>query len=355
MSDQQRYHAIGLMSGTSLDGLDVAYCSFAWGERWHFEILAAETIAYSDEWRERLSKAHALSGLELTALHVDLGKLHGDWVNQFVRQHQLQPNFIASHGHTVFHQPERGITLQIGSAPHIAAATGVDVVSDFRSMDVALGGQGAPLVPIGDVFLFGEYPLCLNLGGIANVSVKHSLQIEAYDISLCNIALNHFADKLGFAYDAEGKLARSGSVDQSLLEALNALAFFHQPAPKSLGKEFWIDSFLPVLESFGVSECDALRTITEHVAIQIGAATSSDEQGRMLITGGGAHNSFLIERIAAYTRHELVVPERPIVDFKEALIFAFLGVLRMNHQPNALTTVTGALHDSIGGAVYCAR
>lgn len=355
MSDQQRYHVIGLMSGTSLDGLDVAYCSFAWNERWHFQILAAETIAYSDEWRDRLSKAHTLSGLELTALHVDLGNLHGDWVNHFVRQHQLQPNFIASHGHTVFHQPERGITLQIGSAPHIAAATGVDVVSDFRSMDVALGGQGAPLVPIGDIFLFGEYPLCLNLGGIANVSVKRSLQIEAYDISLCNIALNHFAEKLGFAYDAGGKLARSGSVDQSLLDALNALAFFHQPAPKSLGKEFWLNTFLPTIESHAVREQDALCTLNEHIAIQIASSALQAEPGRMLVTGGGAHNMFLLERLATHTQHEVVVPEKRIVDFKEALIFAFLGVLRMNHQPNALTTVTGSVRDSIGGAVYCAR
>lgn len=355
MIAQSRYTVIGLMSGTSLDGLDVALCSFHFDGRWHFDLHAAETIPYSDEWRDRLRYAHSLSGIELAMLNVELGKLHGECVRQFISKHDARPDFISSHGHTIFHQPHLGLTLQIGSAPHIAAITGLDVVADFRTMDVALGGQGAPLVPIGDIFLFGEYPLCLNLGGIANVSVKKSLQIEAYDISLCNIALNYVAEKLGMAYDASGNLARTGSVDERLLTKLNALDFFAQPAPKSLGKEFWIESFLPVLESSGVSECDALRTITEHLAIQIGAATSSDEQGRMLITGGGAHNAFLIERIAANTQHELVVPEKTIVDFKEALIFAFLGVLRMEHQVNALTSVTGALRDSVGGAVYCAR
>ncbi|MFM7729173.1 MAG: anhydro-N-acetylmuramic acid kinase, partial [Flavobacteriales bacterium] len=246
MSGAQTFRAIGLMSGTSLDGLDVVYCSFVRNQRWHFEIHAAQTISYGDEWRERLRNAHLLGGLELTNLHVELGKLHGEWVNLFMLQHNAKPDFIASHGHTVFHQPQKGITLQIGSAPHIAAATGVDVVSDFRTIDVALGGQGAPLVPVGDIFLFGEYPLCLNLGGIANVSVKKSLQIEAFDISLCNIALNHFAEKLGVAYDAGGSLARSGTVNEQLLCALNALDFFHQPSPKSLGKEFWIQFFLPV-------------------------------------------------------------------------------------------------------------
>jgi anhydro-N-acetylmuramic acid kinase len=355
MSAQRGYTVIGLMSGTSLDGLDIAYCSFHFDERWQFELHIAETISYTDEWRDRLRNAHTLAGFDLTLLDVELGKLHGECVRRFIMKLDTRPDFISSHGHTIFHQPQLGLTLQIGSAPHIAAITGIDVVSDFRTMDVALGGQGAPLVPIGDIFLFGEYPLCLNLGGIANLSVKKSLQIEAFDISLCNIALNYYAEKLGHIYDASGNLARTGLLDERLLSKLNALDFFAQSAPKSLGKEFWIESFLPILTASGVSECDALRTITEHAAIQIGAATSSDEQGRMLITGGGAHNAFLIERIAAHTQHELVVPEKNIVDFKEALIFAFLGVLRMERQPNALTSVTGAVRDNIGGAVYCAR
>jgi anhydro-N-acetylmuramic acid kinase len=354
MSSRVSFNVLGLMSGTSLDGLDVVHCSFEWTDRWSFEIQTAETSSYDEVWRNRLANAHKLNGIELAVLHAELGKLHGDLVNRFIKTHAINADFIASHGHTVFHQPSLGVTVQIGSGPHIAAATGLDVVCDFRTKDVALGGQGAPLVPIGDLFLFGEYPLCLNLGGIANVSVKASLQVEAFDICLCNMALNYYAEKLGLPYDAEGKMARSGSVCEPLLDHLNSLTFFSQPAPKSLGKEFWLQEFLPVLECAEISDRDAMRTITEHIAIQINAATRSVPVANMFVTGGGAHNSFLVDRIKAHTIHKVVVPERKIVDFKEALIFAFLGVLRMRRQPNALASVTGAGRDNIGGAVYCA-
>jgi anhydro-N-acetylmuramic acid kinase len=354
MSRRVSYNVLGLMSGTSLDGLDVVHCFFEWTDRWSFNVQAAETFPYNDDWRNRLASAHVLSGIELSTLHAELGKLHSQFVLQFLKAHTVKPDFISTHGHTIFHQPHLGVTVQIGSAPHIAAATGLDVVCDFRTMDAALGGQGAPLVPVGDLFLFGEYPLCLNLGGIANVSVKKSLQMEAFDICLCNMALNYYAEKIGMSYDAEGKMARSGSVCEPLLERLNSLAFFSQTAPKSLGKEFWLQEFLPVLECAEISDRDAMRTITEHIAIQINTATRNVPAANMLATGGGAHNSFLVERIKAHTIHEVVVPEKKIVDFKEALIFAFLGVLRMQRQPNALASVTGAGRDNIGGAVYCA-
>jgi len=354
MSNRVGYKVLGLMSGTSLDGLDIAYCFFEWTGRWSFEIHAAETFSYDDVWRNRLANAQTLSGIELATLHVDLGKLHGHLVHQFLKMHSIKPDFIASHGHTVFHQPQLGVTVQIGSAPHIAAAAGLDVVCDFRTMDVALGGQGAPLVPIGDIFLFGEYPLCLNLGGIANVSVKKSLQVEAFDISLCNMALNYYAEKKGMPYDAGGQIAQSGTVSDPLLARLNSIDFFAQPAPKSLGKEFWVEMFLPLLEDTLISERDAVRTITEHIAIQIDAATRNVPSSSMLVTGGGAHNTFLVERIKAHTQHVVIVPDKKIIDFKEALIFAFLGALRMERQSNAITSVTGAMRDSIGGAVYCA-
>lgn len=349
------FKAIGLMSGTSLDGLDIAYCEFEYTSQWHFQLRHAETIDYEVSWRNRLSEAHLLSGLELTRLNVELGELHGEWVRGFMAKHGVMPDFIASHGHTVFHQPQSGFTLQIGSPAHIVAAAGVDVVADFRTNDVALGGQGAPLVPVGDVFLFGRYPICLNLGGIANASVKKSLQIEAFDIGLCNMPLNFFAEQLGFAYDAAGAMSSAGMLSDSLLARLNALDFFQKPAPKSLGKEFWLSEFLPVVHEYKLSPKDTMRTITEHIAMQIGDALSEIPEGDMLITGGGAHNAFLMERIAAHSKHRIVVPERNIVDYKEALIFAFLGVLRMTEQPNALASVTGAQRDSISGAVYCAR
>lgn len=354
MSDSTEYRAIGLMSGTSLDGLDVAYCTFKRDDRWHFELGATTTISYDELWRERLRSAHLLSGLELAQLHVELGVLHGSWVRGFIKEHELQVDFIASHGHTIFHQPQLGMTHQIGSAAHITAATGVDVIADFRTTDVALGGQGAPLVPIGDLWLFGNYPMCLNLGGIANVSVKESLHMEAFDIGLCNMALNHYAEKLGVAYDRDGALSRQGSLNEALLTQLNSLDFFKLPAPKSLGKEFWVGEFLPAVERAGVNAHDALRTITEHIAIQIAEALRKRELGELLVTGGGAHNGFLMERIAARTHHRVVVPERKIVDFKEALIFAFLGALRMAGETNALASVTGAKRDSVGGAIYSA-
>ena len=354
MTRERTYRAIGLMSGTSLDGLDVAYCTFTRDDRWHFDLHEATTISYDEHWRERLSNAHALSGMELTRLHVDLGVLHGEWVNEFMRRHSVHVDFIASHGHTVFHQPQLGVTLQIGSASHIASATGVDVIADFRTTDLALGGQGAPLVPIGDLWLFGNYPVCLNLGGIANVSVKESLHMKAFDIGLCNMALNHYAEKFGVSYDSDGALSRQGTLNETLLQQLNSLDFFKQSAPKSLGKEFWVNEFLPIVVRSGVNAHDALSTITEHVAIQIAASLSHLEQGEMLVTGGGAHNGFLMERIAAHTHHRVVVPEKKIVDFKEALIFAFLGALRMAGESNALASVTGARRDSVGGAIYSA-
>ncbi len=354
MSKTNEYRAIGLMSGTSLDGLDIAYCTFKRDDCWHFELHATTTISYDATWRDRLRTAHALSGLELTQLHVELGMLHGAWVKEFIQEQSLEVDFIASHGHTVFHQPQLSMTHQIGSAPHIASATGVDVIADFRTTDVAHGGQGAPLVPVGDLWLFGRYPMCLNLGGIANVSVKESLHMEAFDIGLCNMALNHYAEKLGVDYDRDGALSRAGSVNVALLEQLNNLDFFKQAAPKSLGKEFWVNEFLPIVDRSYVNAHDSLRTITEHIAVQIAESLSNRALGEILVTGGGAHNSFLMERIAAHTLHHVVVPEEKIVDFKEALIFAFLGALRVAGECNALASVTGANRDSVGGAIYSA-
>jgi anhydro-N-acetylmuramic acid kinase len=355
MSELRTYRAIGLMSGTSLDGLDIAYCTFYCGSSWSFELHHAATIPYDEEWRKRLREAHTLSGRELAQLNVELGIQHGKWVADFIERHEAKVDFIASHGHTVFHQPEAGLTLQIGSPAHIVSEAGCDVIADFRTTDVARGGQGAPLVPIGDLLLFETYPICLNLGGIANMSVKDGMRIEAFDIGLCNIALNHVAEQMGLTYDRDGAFAQEGQVNEALLNELNALEFFHQSAPKSLGKEFWLTEFLPIVERLQLNERDLLRTLVEHIAVQIGRSLSSYASCHVLATGGGAHNSFLVERIKANTHHTLVVPEKGIVDFKEALIFAFLGALRLDGKSNSLSTVTGALRDSVGGAVYSAR
>jgi len=348
------YKAIGLMSGTSLDGLDITACQFDFSDGiWNYQIISAYTFGYPIDMLQRLEQATSLSGLDLAQLNVDLGIQHGNWVKEFLEKHNFDADFIASHGHTIFHQPEKSLTHQIGSAPHIAAAAGLVVVSDFRTTDVAIGGQGAPLVPIGDKLLFSQFDFCLNLGGIANVSINGN-PFRAFDIVPCNMALNHFANLLGAPYDDGGKIAASGTIHQVLLEDLNDIDFYKNQGPKSLGREFFELEFLPAINRYNLSIPDTLRTITEHMAFQIASVLQNDDSKKMLVTGGGAFNTFLIDRIRAHSDIHIHIPESKIIQYKEALIFAFLGVLRLRAQANALASVTGAPYDSIGGAVYLA-
>lgn len=348
---KQEYHVIGLMSGTSLDGLDVALCRLAYDDNnWSYKILESTTFDYNTEWKSRLISAHNQSANELALLNVELGILHGNIVKQFVQNNSLKVDFIASHGHTVFHQPHSSFTTQIGSAPHIAVIVGLPVIADFRTTDVALGGQGAPLVPIGDLHLFKEYDCCLNLGGVANISVKAGESIRAFDICICNMALNFLANKLGMEYDANGAIAASGKLNEHLFEQLSALSFYTDTRPKSLGKEFFDTEILPLINSNAHPTEDVLHTFVEHIAFQI--ARSSMGANRMLVSGGGVFNSFLVERLKTLCEPQIVIPDHSTIQFKEALIFAFLGVLRMRGENNCLTSVTGASRDSVGGAIY---
>lgn len=343
--------AIGIMSGTSLDGMDLAACEFELvNSKWSFQICDAETISYSEEWEKRLINAPLLSGLELTELHSAYGKFIGKTVNKFIKKTGFSPDLIASHGHTVFHQPEKGFTLQIGNGAEILATTQKTTVADFRTADVALGGQGAPLVPIGDQYLFSEYDYCLNLGGFANVSYQENEKRIAFDNCPVNIVLNHYAQKLGIPYDKGGVKGKSGNVNTALLKKLNKLPYYLQSPPKSLGRE-WVETvFFPLVESSPITDLDKLRTIYEHIAIQI--AKISKGEGKLLITGGGAFNSFLVERIKDACSLEVTLPNPQIIDFKEALIFAFLGVLKMQNKVNCLSSVTGASQDSSGGIIF---
>lgn len=346
------YTAIGLMSGTSLDGLDIAACRFVLADRkWQFQILHAVTVEYPESMLQRLARAADLSGLELSKLHVDLGILHGEFVRDFLKKNPTEIDFISSHGHTIFHQPEKSLTLQIGSAPHIAAITGKTVIADFRTLDVALGGQGAPLVPIGDLLLFDQFRFCLNLGGIANISDKASA-LNAFDISPCNMALNYLANLAGKPYDDNGEIAHSGQVNLALLEGLNNLSYYANSGPKSLGREFFESEFLPVISRFDISIKDKLRTVCEHIAIQLQKVISPERGDKMLVTGGGAFNDFLIGRFRQLCDVDIVVPDSQVIQFKEALIFAFLGVLRLRGENNAMASVTGANSDSCGGCIY---
>lgn len=357
----EQYTVIGVMSGTSLDGLDLACCQFSRQEgNWRFNILQAETFKYNEEWTERLTTVATKDAFTYALTDMEYGRLIGEHIRTFVQEFSLKPDFISSHGHTIFHQPMKGLTSQIGHGAAIYAASALPVICDFRTVDVSLGGQGAPLVPIGDQLLFADYAYCLNLGGIANISYNgpHNSRI-AYDICPVNIVLNRLAAQLGLAYDDGGSRAAQGTVDEDLLHHLNALAFYEEPAPKSLGIE-WIEAqVFPLIQNSTRSTEDKLATFCQHIAIQLALAVKkagpiSQDQQTILVTGGGAFNTFLITRMqeALGDAAKLMVPAAEVVNFKEALIFAFLGLLRLTGQPNCLQSVTGACKDNIGGAMY---
>lgn len=349
--------AIGIMSGTSLDGLDIAYCQFSQEHgAWSFSISQAKCVNYTQEWQDRLSTAHALSGIGLTALDASFGSFIAQQILAFLKETGLpSPDLVASHGHTVFHAPAAGYTLQIGSGAHIAAATGITTVNDFRSMDVALGGQGAPLVPVGDALLFGSYAACLNLGGFSNISFDSNGKRMAFDVCPVNIVMNPLAEKVGQRFDRDGALAASGNVLPQLLEGLNALPIYHlQPRP-SLYREWLEREVLPLIPSEERIE-DVLRTLSEHAAQQIAAVLNTlGGAGEVLVTGGGAYNHFLVKRLHSLTSKAIIVPDNTLVEFKEAMIFAFLGVLRMRGEINVLKSVTGATSDSCSGGAHLGK
>jgi anhydro-N-acetylmuramic acid kinase len=343
------------MSGTSLDGVDIAFCCFSVeNEVWKYKIINAETIPYSSDWKQTLLSLEKTDAVRFQQIHVEYGFYLGQLVNNFTTKYLLHPDFIASHGHTIFHQPEKKFTVQIGSGNAIAAKCNLPVICDFRSLDVALGGQGAPLVPIGDRLLFSEFDFCLNLGGFANVSYEHNNQRIAYDICPVNIVMNAVCNVLNLEFDRGGALAASGTIHQPLLDELNVLPFYQIPSnsPKSLGKEWVLKNINPLIEKYKLSESTVLRTFCEHVATQIGNSLQGHAPGKLLITGGGAYNSFLIGLIENYTKHHIHIPDKNTIEFKEALIFAFLGVLRMRNEVNCLKSVTGAKMDNSGGAIY---
>jgi anhydro-N-acetylmuramic acid kinase len=352
------YKTIGLMSGTSLDGLDVAYCEFNFhNKQWHFEIPFATTYPFPKALSQKLRNAATLKGEDLHKLSVEFGKHSAGCVNQFMAEHPCSPQIIASHGHTIFHRPDLGYTLQIGNGADIAAGTGITTICDFRSADVALGGQGAPLVPIGDRLLFGQYDFCLNIGGFANISHEVQGQRKAWDVVPANIMLNALSLQCGKPFDEDGRMASEGNLIAPLLEALNSFPYYQQKPPKSLGREWLEQQFFPQMESFkDHSVGDLLRTVTEHIAFQIAQSLGSGgAEKTMLITGGGAFNGFLRERIAHYAPISIILPDPSIIHFKEAMIFAFLGVLRLRGEVNCLASVTGASRDHCSGSISATK
>ena len=359
------------MSGSSLDGLDIAYVhlqeraatSAQAVRQWEYEIVHTGCYPYDDVWKRRLAAAPGLSALEYQLLHVEYGHYLGAAVMRMVEEHGLhyRVQLIASHGHTSFHDPARRMTAQLGDGAALAATTRINVVSDLRAMDVALGGQGAPIVPIGEKLLLPGYDYFLNLGGIANISKKGI----GFDVCPANRVLNALAEQEGRPYDDGGALAAGGRVDEGLLERLDALPYYGMGYPKSLANEFGTETVLPLIRGVGLSTGDALRTYVEHIAVQVGRAverlgggmltTGEDGGGKMLVTGGGAHNGFLVSRLSERLGArgvEVVVPEDRLIDYKEALVMALIGVLRWREENNVLGSVTGASRDSIGGAVW---
>jgi anhydro-N-acetylmuramic acid kinase len=357
---KETYNVIGVMSGTSLDGVDLAHLHLTLKEgKWSYTILESETVPYAAEWVIQLKNAVDFSESQLATLNDDYTVLLSGIIKNFITTNAIIAiDAVCSHGHTILHQPQQGFTLQIGNLPQLASLISEKVVCDFRVQDVALGGQGAPLVPIGDRILFSDYDFCLNLGGFSNISFEERNKRIAFDISPVNTVLNFYSNQLGFAYDDKGSIARSGTIHQELLKALNALDYYKKSYPKSLGFEFVKEIVLPLMENYTINTADKMRTFSEHIALQIGLALDdfmvmASRPKKMLVTGGGAYNDFILERIGYYLPNmEIIVPDAKTLEFKEALIFGLLGVLKLRDEVNILSSVTGARENHSSGVIY---
>lgn len=355
----KKYRVVGLMSGTSLDGLDIAYVEFYYDQKWHYKIICCESNPYDSELKEKLKNATRLNSQDLKLLDLAYGRYIGDVVNDFIKSHGVSPDLIVSHGHTVFHQPDRSLTLQIGDGYQIMKNTKTTTICDLRSLDVALGGQGAPLVPLGDKYLFGEYELCLNLGGFSNISFDKFGERIAYDVCPVNTVLNDLSSRINLEFDKDGMIARSGTFNEELYNSLNLLQYYTQSPPKSLGLEWVQEHVLPILKDDKVE--NLLNTYCHHISKQIEDTVSYyfcegaiGKLPKILLTGGGAKNKFLVDLLQQRLENKtkLILPDLQIIDFKEALIFALLGLFRHLGKTNTLSSVTGSQHDSSGGVIY---
>jgi anhydro-N-acetylmuramic acid kinase len=343
------------MSGTSLDGIDLALCNFTKeNDGWKYHIDDAITVEYDNEWRNRLENAYKLDSFRFIKLHNEYGQFIGKSINSFIKNKKIKIDLIASHGHTIFHKPDEGLTFQIGNGLYIAVTTNTITISDFRSTDIAYGGQGAPLVPTGDSILFSQYDACLNLGGFSNISFRYNNKIFAFDICPVNIAINYLMKEKFLLYDNNGENARKGIIDKSLLNKLENIKYYKKPYPKSLSREWLESEFIPFINESTISLENKLRTLYEHIANQITFVLNKINITTVLFTGGGVYNKFLMELIKnkINTKTRIIVPDKYTIEYKEALIFAFLGLLRYHNEVNCYASVTGASKDTIGGIIY---
>ena len=342
------------MSGTSLDGVDLAYCQFdEQNNQLSYKILFTKAISYSAEWLEKLQHLTNATAREYVATDNAYGKYLGTLIHSFCDEIGRKADFIASHGHTIFHEPELGYTAQIGNPNAIYAQCETPVIADFRSLDVQYGGTGAPLVPLGDQLLFKNH-ICLNLGGIANLSYFDKGQPVAYDICPFNLLLNHIANKEGLEYDNNGGIASRGNINEELLEQLNECPYYLKNSPKSLDKSWVENYFFPIIDNINITLEDKQRTIIEHVTEQINTslkAAHNITQEKVFFSGGGTHNSFFIETLQSVANYEIDIPTKEIIDYKEALIFAFLAYRKIQNKHNTLAQVTGATKNVTAGVL----
>ncbi len=336
-----------------MDGLDIAFCEFNLEKgKWAYKINAAKTYYYTEEWKIRLRELPNAAAKEIIRANTEYASLCADFINEFTYENKLSPDLISSHGHTVFHEPAEGFTYQIGDGQVIATNTKTKTICDFRSMDISLGGQGAPLVPIGDELLFAGYEFCLNIGGIANISFRENNKRIAYDICAANQLLNFLSLQLGKPFDKNGYYAQLGKLNTHLFNTLNKDAYFMEKAPKSLSNQYVKNNFIDIVNKSGCSVEDKLYTVSKHIAYQVNESSKRFPKGKILLSGGGAHNSFLTSAIKRECKHEIVIPGSKIIDYKEALIFALMGVLKELGKVNCLASVTGARRDCSGGTEY---
>lgn len=351
--ENKDYSIIGVMSGTSLDGIDLVLIKFQFDNTWDFNIVHSETVVYDVEWQKTLRNLVNYSLEELHEIDETYTCYLAKIIKNFIKNNSIENiDAVCSHGHTALHQPQKKLTYQIGNKPILAKLLNETVVCDFRVQDVELGGQGAPLVPIGDKLLFSEYDFCLNLGGFANISTEINNERIAYDICPVNIVLNHYVQKLNFNYDDGGKIASTGLINQNLLNELNMLPFYKIDFPKSLGLEWVNKTIFPLIDDFKLQIPDVLKTFVEHITIQLAQEINKKENASVLITGGGVFNTYLMDTLKTKTKNRIIIPSKSIVEFKEALIFGFLGVLKLRNEVNCLKSVTGALKNNSSGKIF---
>lgn len=349
----EHYKVIGVMSGTSLDGIDISYSNLSFNGQWSYKIIKAITIPYNDFWKLKLANLASLNNNEIALLDIAYSNYLSKTIANFIAENAIEPiDLIASHGHTAKHLPHQKITYQIGNLPEISTFLKQTVVCDFRVQDVQLGGQGAPLVPIGDELLFNEFTYCVNLGGFSNISFKIDNKRIAYDVCPVNTVLNHLAQQMDLEFDLDGNLARTGAVNQSLLGELNNIRYYHQPYPKSLGVEWVHQHIWPIVDTHKLAVKDLLCTFVEHIAIQIAQNTKHFKNSKLLFTGGGTLNTFLMERISVHVEGCINIPDKMLINFKESLIFSLLGVLKLKGEINCLSSVTGAKINHSSGKIF---